>query len=203
MHHRRPTLLFVCRIAAAVLMGLAASISKSLAQGVPPLPYLIPNACQRECCRLGEWSTSFSPVLVHTKAGALGTPSDTIPVRSSFTADSTAILVRHFGIAVVDTPVPRRYRESPALAPGDTVYLLRYEGEDWFTALVRGQRQRVYAFWAGRPGMSRPATERTFGRVIQDLDTEWWVHVRLRQGRTGWIDMTRVSSVHGPDACSE
>ena len=118
-------------------------------------------------------------------------------------ADSTVVLVRQFGMAVVDEPVPQRYRDSPALAAGDTVYLVRYNGEDWFTAIVRGQGHDLYAFWAGRPGMSRPASTRTYGHVVQALQTEWWVHVRLSNGRIGWINMTHVSSVRGPDACSQ
>jgi len=123
-------------------------------------------------------------------------------VRSTFTADSTVMVVRQFGIAVADEPVPQRYRDSPAVAAGDTVYLMLYNGEDWFTASVRGQQQQLYAFWAGRPGMSRPANTRTYGHVTQQLRIEWWVHVHLSNGRVGWINMTAVSSVRGPDACS-
>ncbi|HYS60953.1 MAG TPA: hypothetical protein VEM27_10205 [Gemmatimonadales bacterium] len=51
--------------------------------------------------------------------------------------------------------------------------------------------------------MSRPASTRTYGHVVQALQTEWWVHVRLSNGRIGWINMTHVSSVRGPDACSQ
>jgi len=104
---------------------------------------------------------------------------------------------------VPDEPVPQRSKESPPLAPGDTVYLVRYEGEDWFTAIVGGKQRKVYAFWSGRPGMGRSPATRTYGHVVADLDTEWWVHVRSPGAHVGWINMTHVSSVHGPDACSE
>ncbi len=186
------------------VLCLPASMLDGLqAQGLPTLPYTVDGACQLECCRLGQWSTSFSTVLVYRTPGDSTSPRDTIPVRTTFMADSTVVLVRQFGMAVVDEPVPQRYRDSPALAAGDTVYLVRYNGEDWFTAIVRGQRHDLYAFWAGRPGMSRPASTRTYGHVVQALQTEWWVHVRLSNGRIGWINMTHVSSVRGPDACSQ
>ena len=170
---------------------------------LPSLPHIIPGACQLECCRLGQWSTSFSRVAIYRNPGDQDPSPDTIPVRTSFTADSTVVVVRQFGIAVTDEPVPQRYNDSPALARGDTVYLLRYEGDDRFAAIVGGQRRPVDAFWAGRPGMSRPATWRTYGHVVQDLSTEWWVRIRLGVGPAGWINMTHVSSVRGPDACSQ
>ena len=90
------------------------------------------------------------------------------------------------------------------LVPGDTVYLMRYEGEDWFTAIVRARIETIYAFWGpGEPGMMRPDDTPSFGRVLRNLDTEWWVHVRLEDARVGWINMTHVQSVRGPDACSQ
>jgi len=63
------------------------------AQGLPALPYIIYGACQLECCRLGEWSTSFSPVPIHTRPGDRAGTHDTIPVRTSFAADSTVVVV--------------------------------------------------------------------------------------------------------------
>jgi len=181
----------------------ALMLNELQAQGLPKAPYTVEGACQLECCRLGEWSTSFSTVLVYRTPGDSTSPGDTIPARTAFLTDSTVVVVRQFGIAVADEPVPQRYRDSPALAAGDTAYLVRYKGEDWFTAIVRGQRHDLYAFWAGGPGMSRPASTRTYGHVAQGLQTEWWVRVRLSRGRMGWINMTHVSSVRGPDACSQ
>ena len=187
----------------ALTVSLLGGALRLQAQGLPALPYVINGACQLECCRLGEWSTSFSRLPLYTVPGGRAAAHDTIPARTSFTADSTVVVVQRFGIAVPDEPVPQQYRESPALGAGDTVYLVRYEGEDWFTGIVRGQQHKVYAFWSGRPGMSRPPGTRTYGRVVKDLETEWWVHVRWSGDHVGWINMTHVSSVHGPDACSE
>jgi len=69
------------------------------AQGLPTLPYTVDGACQLECCRLGQWSTSFSTVLVYRTPGDSTSPRDTIPVRTAFMADSTVVLVRQFGMA--------------------------------------------------------------------------------------------------------
>src|SRR5256885_14354505 len=53
-------------------------------QGLPSLPHIIPNACQLECCRLGEWTTTFSTLAIHAQPGDLSPPLSTIPVRTSF-----------------------------------------------------------------------------------------------------------------------
>jgi hypothetical protein len=123
-------------------------------------------------------------------------------------ADSSVVVVRRFGVAVADKPVPApRYApiaDSTTLMPGDTVYLIRYAGGDWFAAMVHGHATRIHAFWgSAEPGMLRPLNTPSYGRVLQDLDTEWWVHVRLAPAVAGWINMTDVQSVAGPDACSQ
>jgi len=176
------------------------------AQGLPPLPHIIPHACQLECCRLGEWSTSFSPLTVYAQPGDASPPTATIPVRTSFVAVSSVVVVRQFGLAVVDKPVRKRpsyIKDSSTLAPGDTVYLVKYDGEDWFTSFLHNRVDTVYAFWGlTTPGMIRPRNTPSYGRVLRSLVTEWWVRVRLTNRSTGWINMTRVGSVRGPDACS-
>jgi len=193
------------RYGAVLLTTLLAS--RLQGQGLPSLPRIIPNTCQLECCRLGEWSTSFSPLPVHTQPGDSSPPFAAIPVRTSFVADSTVVVVRRFGVAVVDRLVRKRLYfvdDSSTLTPGDTVYLVNYDGEDWFTSIVHNRVDTVHAFWGrGGPGMLRPRSTPSYGRVLQDLETEWWVRVRLPNGSAGWINMTQVGSVSGPDACSQ
>ena len=203
MRHSHAIRRFGLMLTVPALTALAGQGPDLRAQGLPSLPHTIEGACQLECCRLGSWTTTFAPLAVHPAPGDRTASRDSIPARTTFTADSTVVVVRQFGIAVADEPVPQRYRDSPALAAGDTVYLVRYEGEDWFRAIVRGQTQQVHAFWVGPPGMRRPRSTRTYGHVVQELQTEWWVQVRLPDGRSGWINMTQVSSVRGPDACSQ
>jgi hypothetical protein len=182
-------------------------VSGVQAQGLPSLPHIIPNACQLECCRLGEWSTTFSPLAVYAQPGDRSQPFATIAVRTSFAAESSVVVVRQFGIAVVDKLVRKRpywVNDSSELAPGDTVYLVNYDGEDWFTSIIHNRADTVYAFWGvGAPGMLRPRSTPSYGRVLQSLETEWWVRVRLPNRSAGWINMTQVGSVRGPDACSQ
>ena len=176
-------------------------------QGLPSLPHIIPNACQLECCRLGEWTTTFSTLAIHVQPGDLSPPLSTIPVRTSFVADSSVVVVRQLGVAVVDKLVRKRpywVRDSSTLAPGDTVYLVRYDGEDWFTSIIHNRVDTVHAFWGtAAPGMLRPRNTPSYGRVLRTLETEWWVRVRLPNRSVGWVNMTQVGSVSGPDACSQ
>ena len=71
-------------------------------------------------------------------------------------------------------------------------------------SLVHGRATRIHAFWgSAEPGMLRPQNTPSYGRVLQNLETESWVHVRLAPAVAGWINMTHVQSVDGPDACSQ
>ncbi len=202
-HHRHRSAFE--RYGPLLLMTLVASEVEG--QGLPSLPHIIPNACQLECCRLGEWSTAFSPLAVYAQPGDPSPPLATIPVRTSFVANSSVVVVRRFGIAVVDKLARKRpyfLNDSSTLAPGDTVYLMKYNGEDWFTSIIHNRVDTVHAFWGpGGPGMLRAQGTPSYGRVLQNLETEWWVRVRLTNGSAGWINMTRVGSVRGPDACSQ
>ena len=117
------------------------------------------------------------------------------------------MVVRQLGVAVVDKLVRKRpywVRDSSTLAPGDTVYLVKYDGEDWFTSIIHNRVDTVHAFWGtAAPGMLRPRNTPSYGRVLRTLETEWWVRVRLPNRSVGWVNMTQVGSVRGPDACSQ
>jgi hypothetical protein len=137
------------------------------AQALPPVPYVIANVCQLECCRLGQWSTSFDALAVYRAPGDQGARTTTIPKRTSFVADSSVVVVRRFGVAVADKPVPvprnAPIEDSTTLVPGDTVYLMRYEGGDWFAAWFMAARRESTRFGVPRNRAccvrrTRPAT---------------------------------------------
>jgi len=182
-----------------LLIGAAAAAH---AQGVRQLPVVFPGMCPREYCCLGEWSTRSASVQVFGQPGDRDRPVAVVPERTDFKVDSSVEVAVRLGIAVVDRAV-KAYAssvyDSTMLAPGDTVYLMLYDGEDVFHAVYRGQPLAVEAFWAGPPGMLRPDDTPTYGRVIQDLRSEWWVRVRLSSGIVGWIQPTET--LQGLDAC--
>jgi hypothetical protein len=97
--------------------------------------------------------------------------------------------------------IPGAVTDSTVLAAGDTVYLVYYQGEDLFTAVVNGAQRDIEAFWKDGPGMMRPTSTPSFGRAIRGPFEEWWVRVRFGAGSVGWIDMSRNQSVSGPDGC--
>jgi hypothetical protein len=174
------------------------------AQGLPTLPHTIPGICPLECCRLGRWQSNWAAIPVYVAPGQRGSRHTAIAAKSTFVADSSIVVVRRLGIAIVDRPVrtiPGAVTDSTMLAPGDTVYLLHYQLEDTFTAVVNGVTKDVEAFWKDGPGMLRPKGTPFFGRALRGPVEEWWVHVRFGAGSVGWINMTRNESVSGPDGC--
>jgi len=189
-----------------LLAAFFAASSAARAQGLPALPHIVPHVCPLECCRLGDWTTSFSPLVIYAEPGVKDRIVDTIPQRTAFDAESSVVVIRQYGVAVVDKPIDPTLglNDIPLPQPGDTVYLARYEGEDFFLAYLHGKETEVPAFWGrGGPGMGRPKGTPSYGRVLRDQIEEWWVLVRRVGATPGWANMTGVGSVHGMDACGE
>jgi hypothetical protein len=195
------TLLRVCAALAAF------GVATVHAQGLPALPYVMGGDCPLECCRLGQWTT-FAEIPVHAKPGDTRSRAGRIAANATFVADSSLVLVRQFGLAVVDRPVralPGAVSDSTMLEAGDTVYLIHYQGEDFFNAMVNGARRDIQAFWKDGPGMLRPTNTESFCRALRGPSEEWWVRVRFGpdSGSVGWIDMSRNQAVSGPDGCGD
>jgi hypothetical protein len=90
-------------------------------------------------------------------------------------------------------------RETVRVAPGDTVYVLSPVGEGYTRLWVRGKIVVEEEFWAP-PGQDDPADPAFKARLLRDADSKWWVKVRTRTGRLGWIDMDQARET-GADAC--
>ena len=159
--------------------------------------YVARGVCPFECCTYRDW-------VLETPATVRPTPDENAPAAfaleagTSIRADSGNVYVTSPGIVIADRPFPvAETPGAPTVAAGDTLYLLDSMGEGFFHTRYKG---RVYessgAAWFG----GGPPGSTTSGRLVRGAESDWWVHVTLSDGRTGWIMMDDIR-VDGADAC--
>ncbi|HEX4566147.1 MAG TPA: hypothetical protein VH138_05920, partial [Vicinamibacterales bacterium] len=72
--------------------------------------------------------------------------------------------------------------------PGETLYLLTYEGEGYTKAWLRGKLYSDVDTVEFFNGVCDLRPDRCAGRIVEKADTEWWVQVRNRLGLVGWTN---------------
>jgi hypothetical protein len=166
-------------------------VAQRFAGRVPAEVRVRRRACPFECCTYGQWIARAELPVFATERGE-GTPLFTIPVGQSFRADSgnvhiTGILV----VAVADSVADHPYW---AFGPGDSLVVLDHVGEGHYNVWHEGRVTEVAGFWGAE-------SQRLVAETIGQWQSEWWVHVSLEDGRTGWI-RAEATTVSGADRCA-
>ncbi|HEY6952399.1 MAG TPA: hypothetical protein VI758_08315 [Bacteroidota bacterium] len=131
----------------------------------------------------------------------------TIAPGDSFTALRGNIHMDRPGVVVVTKPVQRFNR-------GDSIYTLSYQGEGLYDAWYRGEWIGVDMFWSTDfdPDTEKfvfadPRWEEVDGVLVTRALMVWWVQIRHRSGREGWLRLVNTSNagfsfdeeIHGLD----
>lgn len=158
---------------------------------VPDSVFIHRGACPFECCRYGEWRTTAAvPVF---RSQRLTGVAFTMPEGQPFLADSGTVFIDDvLLIAVHDSVGDPPYW---SFVPGDTLVVLDYVGEGRYRAWHEGKVLEVEGFWGAE---RMPLVAEMIGRWT----SEWWVHVTLPDGRTGWVDASPPARFRGADACA-
>jgi hypothetical protein len=128
----------------------------------PPDRFVDAGACPFECCTYREWTVRDSIRL-------LDRPNGTRVIGSARKGET----VRGLTGEVISTPVAAKAnREIPQtqIKPGDTFYVLHYEGEGHWKIWFHGKTMSV---------------DQSFFDVPK-LKAEWWVKIRKPDGVVGW-----------------
>ena len=159
----------------------------------PVAPVTVVGACPFECCHYGAWQLRTRAIVRNTYASA-ATPVARLAAGTALAADLGLVVVTRLGLVVVHRP----YRDEDLgsrYAPGDSIVLLDYVGENFYNAWFRGRRRQVADNW-GRADTSA-------AQLVIEPQSTWWAHVQWRDGariRDGWIDMDDVGVI-GADSC--
>ena len=177
-----------------------------LGQVRPPEPHVERGVCPFECCTYRDW-TADSTIRVYREEGSRAAVALLLARGDTFQAVTGNVHIVRLGIVRMRRPYtvfsetdarPPNVLDTIPLGVNDTAYVLSYRGEGYYDVWIRGQVHAVAAFWDDRRLYPRPTG--TPGVLVQEPDERWWVQIRTRDGRTGWILMSEAA-VSGADAC--
>jgi hypothetical protein len=151
----------------------------------PPNPLVVRDYSAGYSRIFGRW-TACKQYEVRAADHAGAPIAFTLQRREPFTALAGNLRVSEPGMVVFrDTLRVDDGRGGRVLTPADTVYPLYDETEGYGTWYLHGRKEESMLFFHETEevsGDSRVA-------VVRKPRTEWWVRVRNRQGREGWLHL--------------
>ena len=176
------TALAACMIAASTPVSTQ---DESSAQR-PALPFEDPGACPFEGCVYREW-TAKAAVRVRSERRIDAPMSYELRPGDRVTALTGIVVTLKAGR--VQFREPRKLSSSSGpihIEPGQTLYLLTYQGEGFTKAWFNGRLYQDVDTVDFLNGVCDIQPSRCAGKIIEPSQTEWWVQVRSRLGSVGW-----------------
>ena len=164
------------------------SLVMSLVLQSPPLPYEDVGACPFECCTYREW-TADAPVTFLRERRPDADAAFTVAKGERVRAITGIVVTTRAGRAQVDRPADLWTTAGTLqIKPGETLFLLTYQGEGhfaaWFAGRLYDSVEAIRFAGVNLACDSRP--DRCNGRVVEKPVSEWWVRVRNLNGVRGW-----------------
>lgn len=184
------------------------TMSVSVAQEKPPIPFISKRVCPFECCQFGRW-LARSPLRVYETEGDTSKVIFNIAIGDTFHAVTGNVRIDKLGVVVVTKPIE-------SFQAGDTLYTLTYRGEGFMTIWYKGKVRSVEMFWDyddeadwGNINPFDPKWSEFPGVLIDKPLMIWWVNVVLPNGQTGWLKLVNNTvggfaideEIDGMDGC--
>jgi hypothetical protein len=172
----------------ACAAALCASQAPPASRPGPPLPFEDHGACPYELCTYGAW-TARETIAVRS-GRRRGSPVTFRLARGEKVTAVTGVVVT-LRAGRVQYRSPHEMKSASGVVrvePGQTLYLLTYQGEGFTKAWFDG---RLYDELDGSDFFNAVCDDdpnRCVGTVVEKPQREWWVQLRTAAGRVGWTD---------------
>jgi len=147
-----------------------------------PAVYSERGACPFECCTYREW-WARQPVIVYTRPNRASLRIHT--VKKGEHVRALTGFVRSRARQFLVTRDHERYRR------GDTLWVYTYHGEGFFLVWHDGKMYEEdlgFSPYGGTAGTRGEIGNEMWGHLATEHSSEWWVKLRLRDGRIGWTN---------------
>jgi hypothetical protein len=167
--------------------GTVAAVAQA-APGEPRAPYVQKNVCPFERCAYGIW-IARSRLKAYAAEGDTSKAAFHIQPGERVHALRGNVHVVKLGVLSVTAPV--EIVAGRMLRNGDRLHVLAYRGEGVYDVWYEGRLLSVEAFWAPLASAARVA-----GVLTTRPEMLWWVLVKNRGGRQGWLRLRNLAE-HG------
>jgi hypothetical protein len=176
----------------------SASFAVAIHQEVTHVPeqvserrWIVEGVCPGEYCTYGSWALAEG---IRLLAGPSASSDSVgyIEAGASFCADSGLVVVDPSGLFVVTGDVPELgfATHMPEFRPNDSVTVLNFRSEAYWTVLWRDSLLPAYGYWIE---VDEPPVH-----TVRSAENWWWVHVAAGVDRPGgWILRARWPSRGG------
>lgn len=187
------------KLLSVLLLGAGFSLAQQPAANPgPPVPYEDFGACPFEGCVYRTW-TANRAVVVRTQRRSEASVAFRLAKGARVQALTGVVVTHKAGRVEFPKPVELGTELGPLrIQPGETLYLLTYQGEGYTKAWFRG---RVYDNLDGSSffnGACETFPERCVGKIVERPTRIWWVQVQDARKRVGWT--SEPTAFDGRDA---
>jgi hypothetical protein len=176
-------------LATALLVGPpSVAEAQDILESGPVIPFEDDGECPFEGCVYRQWTVNKT-VEVRTERRRDGPVAFTLHASEKVTALAGVVITLKAGRVQFREPTTMSTSSGPVrVDPGETLYLLTYQGEGFTKAWIRGRLYRDLDTTEFFNGVCDAQPSRCAGKIVEKSQTEWWVQVRNGLGGTGWTN---------------
>ena len=174
---------FLIVAAVLLLQNPATSPSDSKAAPCPALPHFDWNACPFEGCTYRQW-TAHEVVPVYDTWKERRHEIARLAVGEKVNAITGVVITYRPGVIRLDEDAP-----DASLKRGDLIMTYTYHGEGDTEACFKGKYYRFFDIHFSKSEDGFCGRQHCEGTYVDPGKKVWWAKVKLKSGRTGWVDM--------------
>ena len=161
----------------------------------PNLPFFDWNACPFEGCKYGQW-TARKPVLVYDTWKRTRRTAARLMAGEKVVAVTGVVITFKPEVIRINLDLPEN-----GLKRGDIILTYTYRGEGSWAVWFKGMYHEDF----GVPSAYKPedpvCQKECAATYIQMGKKEWWAKIKLKSGKTAWVNMDKeFESFDGVDS---
>lgn len=175
-------------IGVVLVIGLPLCAAQPAASDEPPIPYVDIGACPFEGCVYREW-TALAPVVARQERRTAAAVVFNVNKGERVTAITGVVVTTRPGRVLVRRRLAlASSSEILRIEPGQTLFLLTYQGEGFTKAWFQGR------FYSGVNAAEflnarcEADPDQCAGQIVERPQSVWWVQIRNDKGQFGWTD---------------
>jgi hypothetical protein len=174
---------FVILAAVVLLQNPSVGAGESNAPRCPALPYFDWNACPFEGCTYRQWiAAQVVPVYDTWKEKRRQIVQ--LAAGEKVVAITGVVITHKPGVIRVDEDIP-----DAKLKRGELILTYTYHGEGESAVCLKGKYYANYNIQFSKSPGGSCGGKHCEGTYVDPGNCAWWAKVKLKSGRTGWVDM--------------